>query len=1180
MNSQSQAGSEKEGGFFVSVRPVVLVALGDPAKRSALKNAFDADFSVHVASGGRDAIRTIEALARLDAVIVGGDLPLGETPILLRYVREMVDHSEGIAKLVIHENGHGKPLPLFESADAVYDGPFDTDTIRHRLRSLIARKAKEKRRIMRAAVGEDTVEADVGLAGRVPVENISEGGMFVKGLLPRDYIHPITIRWPDGRTLLATGRVVRIDEAAGGTGIQFLLMEEESRQTLFRLIGETQIEKDLDDLRLKYPFLSRDRIVAFSDKAKIEGLLESAFGNATEFTVIAPSQKTPVILRPSEVEAWHFCRLAGENLDASFKTSDAVFVSFQVGYATYTFESVIYRIASDGRLLECLYPRVLFYSEKRAARRAPSDDTLEVEITLPPPFRNILRGPVTDISTGGVSFLSENGGVALLKGTPLESIRIIHQGRTIRQVRGEIRNIQKDDGEDGRIRYGVQFGIGRMSVQALEMPGVDPALEKPRTRDTEKLRSGPRRLSDLNELARRPPQVLRLENGRGEEIVGLLNTSLPLEGDPLPVVVIPPAFGKTKETLFALAQTIIENFYTRGKPIAVLRFDGVRRKGESFKDPDAAEPPFEMIHASVSQGADDIRAVLDWLELNSTIKASAVILVTFSLSALEARVVLRDPVYRRKVHDWIACMGTMEFRELMNRVNCGLDLLEQYQLGIDLGTIPILGNLINMVPYARDVVHCRVATLDQAREDMAAVDVPVTWIYGEHDHWVKAEFVRDIMSVEVDAPREVIEVPLGHNARTSEEALQLFGTIASLLYRFLYKDTIRPVPPSKTHMEIFRRSENDRIPPRTLRDRRAYWRRYLVGEEKLLGFDVMALSDDYLGLMEDQRRALDLRPEDRLLDLGGGTGNFLENLLEHGHSLPARLTLADLIPEALNKAFHKIVRRFPAAAGKIRFDLLALDAEMNRYRPVLRFINGEIGRFRDLADRIENLPLQGAERIDEAFSPRVHRILRGETIDAETDRWLKTRFDVPEYRIVADFNQAARYARGFIREIPSYRKLAFPGGLESGLHLPLKSGAYNKVLMSLVLSYLFDPVETLIEVRRVIAPGGRLVLSTMRPDADASGLFTRLVAKIEACPAESFSADRPKAVLIESIRSFLNDAQALVELEEAGTFDFFDPERLSILLEEAGWEILRSIPTFGDPPQGYVVIARPRGSDG
>jgi len=134
--------------------------------------------------------------------------------------------------------------------------------------------------------------------------------------------------------------------------------------------------------------------------------------------------------------------------------------------------------------------------------------------------------------------------------------------------------------------------------------------------------------------------------------------------------------------------------------------------------------------------------------------------------------------------------------------------------------------------------------------------------------------------------------------------------------------------------------------------------------------------------------------------------------------------------------------------------------------------------------------------------------------------------------------------------------------------------------MSLVLSYIYDPVETLREARRIIMPGGLLILSSMRPDTDASGPFTRLLEKIEAMPEEALPRERPKALLIESLRVFLNDAQELVDLEEAGTFDFFDPEKLEALLEETGWEIIRVVPSYGTPPQGYVYVAKAREANG
>ncbi len=521
-------------------------------------------------------------------------------------------------------------------------------------------------------------------------------------------------------------------------------------------------------------------------------------------------------------------------------------------------------------------------------------------------------------------------------------------------------------------------------------------------------------------------------------------------------------------------------------------------------------------------------------------------------------------------------MGSLEFRDMMNRINCGLDLLEQHQLGIKLGLYPILGNLISHEPYARDIIANAVGTLEQAREDMRHLDLPITWIYGQHDQWIKSEFVRDVMSVQANAPREVISVPIGHNARTSKEAMRMFGTITSLIHRFLHKTSIQTILPSKKDVEILRRAEKDRLPPRHLKNREAYWHKYLMSDNDLLGFDIMAMSNDYQQLMHDQLLALDLGPSDRLLDLGGGTGNFAEHLLRSGRDLPSEITLADLIPEAMKKAAAKLVTPFPVLRDPGRFNRLALDLEMSRFLPVRRFLNGEVGTFEEMADKIENLALESAIKIQEDYSPRLHRILRGERITPALDDWLKTQFDLHEYHIIGDFNRAARYVQGLTPEKPEFRRILMPGMLEGTLHLPVKPGWYNKILMSLVLSYIFNPAETLREVRRIIAPGGLLVLSTMRPDTDSSGPFPRLLEKIESMPESELPPDWPKARLLDSLRSFLNDAEALSDLEEAGTFDFFDPEKLDGLLEEAGWKSVASIPSFGTPPQGYIIVAKAR----
>lgn len=1163
--------------------PVVLVVDDDLAYLEKLQRALRDIYSVYTTTSGVEAIHLIKALPEVNVLVVNEDLPRMKGTELLRFLNEIFKNSDAIIKILLTEcasNGKTIDLASYGRIDCCLAKPSDPAAIRRKISFLIAQRSREKRASMRVTLdGSKDIRIETGLLGEAKLVNLSENGMFLKTLSssPEGSAVPLNIALPDGRQYRVNGRIVRQDADQGGVAVEFLSLDDASRLSLLQFMSDYVAIRDLDELKLRYPFLRTDEMVLFTDSVKIESLMRGAMARNVEVAAVPARSGNPEILSFAEIRPPSVCLLSGEKLDVKFKTSDLLFVSYQIGYATYNFETMISRISPDGRTLVCLYPRVMFYSEKRAERRITPAGNLRVEIPLPPPFDRKLRGRITDISPNGMSFVANGEAPALLKGTPLESLAILDGENVLWQETGEVRHVTHAEPDEGPgLKYGVQFGISRMSIQSVHAPDPDfarrgeEAVEKPAFQ-------GPVHVtSDFVRTSLMTPHVIRLESQRGEEIVGLLNTAMPLDDKPIPVVVVPPAFGKTKETLFGLALTLCENFRLLGKPLAVVRYDGIRKKGESHNDPEAEDPPYEMLNTNFSQGAEDIVTVLDWLHSNPTLRASSIILLTFSFSALEARIVLRDEVQRRRVDYWIACMGTPEFRDLMVRINCGLDFLEAYQLGIKLGVMPVLGNLVNVDSYVADGVANSVATLEQAREDMRHLALPITWIYGQFDSWVKSGFIRDVMSVQVDAPREVISVPIGHNARTSKEGLRLFGTITSLIFRFLHRQLIQPVMPGRKDMEVMRRAEKDRLPPRNLKNRISYWQRYLIGEDKLIGFDVMALSDDYQQLMGDQLGALELRPGDRLLDLGGGTGNFIEHLMVSGGELPSQITIADLIPEAMKKASRKLASRFPVLREPGRLDFVALDLEMSRYLAIRRFIDGEVGTFEEMAEKIENLTLESAMRIQKDYSPRLHRILRGERITPAHDDWLKTQFDLHEYRIITDFNHAARYVRGLSAARPELCRLIMPGTLEGNFHLPIKAGWYNKVLMSLVLSYIFDPAETLGEIRRIIMPGGQLVLSSMRPDTDASGPFTRLLEKIEAMPADALPPERPKSLLIESLRSFLNDAQELVDLEEAGTFDFFDPEKLETLLEETGWEIVRIVPSYGNPPQGYVVVARPR----
>jgi len=1159
------------------IKSVVLVVNSDPMKRERLRQTLEPEYQVYTTENGIGAIQLIKEIDHIDAIVVDHSLPKMDSGVFIRYVNENIPKPDNVVKMLIGES-YDKELSYIGKyggqLDYFYNRSFDPEEVKRKLCYLFAQKSKEKRKFMRVEVAEKgKIQAHLDRDSPASVENISENGMFVKAMLPENRIMPFTLELPDGTHQEVAGHVVHSDKEKGGAGIRFLDMDEKSRQILARHIMEYASIGEISQLKDRYPFLQVDAIIPFKDKKKIESLLQKAKENNSEITAIPSFSRLPSTLKLVDIDPWHYCRLSAEDLDIKFKTSESIFVSFQSGYATYNFETVIYRIHEQGSCIDVLYPQILFYSEKRALDREKPKEELELEIKLPPPFDSVIQGTITDISEGGVSFITKQENIALLSGTPIESIKILQGKKVIRETRGEIRNIKrvKTNGKN-QFRYGLQFGIGRLSIDTAKLPEFEVPKEKKSSPDTDAIRPGPRRHSDLDELAKKPPQVIRLENKKGEEIVGLLDTSLPLDPSPIPVILIPPAFGKTKETLFALSQTIVENFYLCGQPIAVFRFDGIRRKGESYKDPEASEPPYEMVNASLSQGASDIKAVLDWLGNNPVLKAEKVILVSFSLAALEARLVLRDKAYRRRIDYWIACMGTPELRHLLTRVNCGLDLLEQYQLGIELGVRPVLGNLVNVDKYMEDGLANRIASLDQARDDIKKIDIPITWIYGEHDHWVRPEFIRDIMGIEAGAVREVIPISLGHSARTSKEALQMFAAITALSYRFIHQSHIKPVVPRKNNLFYKRHAEKDRIPSRNLEDRDAYWRRYLIGEQNLLGFDVLTLADDYDELMRDQVEALELSGDDCVLDLGGGTGNFILYILEGNQALPKEITVADLVPEALSKAKRKLDRKLESDQKNIRLDYVCCDIEMNRYLPILRFLNGEIATFLEFVDKIENITIQSANKIHKRYSPRIHRILRGEKITSEKAKWLKKNFELSELKTILDFNKASRIILGLEKEKPSYKKLSFSDDTQKGLHLPFEKGYFNKIVMSLVLSYVFNPLETLIELNRILRPGGLLILSSVRPDADASGLFTRLVKKVEEMEDDAFPEKWDKQLVLNSVRSFLNDAQALVELEEAGTFDFFDLDNLYELLEQAGFEHLRTLETFGNPPQGYICV--------
>ncbi|MCA9477511.1 MAG: methyltransferase domain-containing protein, partial [Nitrospira sp.] len=51
--------------------------------------------------------------------------------------------------------------------------------------------------------------------------------------------------------------------------------------------------------------------------------------------------------------------------------------------------------------------------------------------------------------------------------------------------------------------------------------------------------------------------------------------------------------------------------------------------------------------------------------------------------------------------------------------------------------------------------------------------------------------------------------------------------------------------------------------------------------------------------------------------------------------------------------------------------------------------------------------------------------------------------------------------------------------------------SFDRILSNLVLGYIKKPEAALQELYRVLAPGGRMVISNLKPDGDFSGIYQR-----------------------------------------------------------------------------------------
>ncbi len=615
----------------------------------------------------------------------------------------------------------------------------------------------------------------------------------------------------------------------------------------------------------------------------------------------------------------------------------------------------------------------------------------------------------------------------------------------------------------------------------------------------------------------------------------------------------------------------------------------------------------EMINMTLSQGMEDILTTLDYVYDNPNFRATETILVSFSLAACMARkAILADT--RQRVSYWLSAWGSPDAQSTIRNSTGGVDFIGNYQRGISCGVTNVLGHLIDNDRFCSDAIRSGMAFLEDAKRDMAKIGVPVTWIYGQYDEWIDPLRIREIMRVKAPGTREVLELSTGHMPTTSDEAMEAYLLITSRIWRHLFREEVEIRKPSTTAAIRLRNAEWGRTPKHSLKDQADYWETYLLGQGHLeVGFDVMAETEEHQQFMREQIERLDIRRGESVADFGGGTGLFHQSLLSldqtrqlFQESEPHRpiICSVDFVEAALEKSKARVSRlaaQHGVAEASFSFQLASL--EVSRFKPIWRFLNGHYFSVEKLKGKIEGLPDYSIDLWHADYSEFLHAVLRGKQLDVTDVHRLNKEFALGETEILLDMNLAARfvrrrleardfsdprtfkallgadvldYSRVNARHL-NFKKLNFRGS-SLNLNLDFQTAQFDKMLCSTVLSYLFNPLESLLEFERILKPGGRLVISTFRPDVDMSRIYTRLIQKIESDPCYLTPNGMAREDFLNAVRAFANSAAFLLQLEEEGSFKFFSREELRNLLEEAGFKNILLSDSFGKPHQAYVAV--------
>lgn len=1039
--------------------------------------------------------------------------------------------------------------------------------------------------------------------------NVSDGGAYIA--LPETQAHPprtITVRLNLGDAPHELpAEVVRVTTVAPhgiGLGIQFRGLAESAAEQIHRLVLARLLAEIAEIMEGNPRPVDPRNVQVISGVGAVARNLRDMLAAEGPAAGTLFQRDVGELVDIQLVNADHgTLTVSLKNASARPAVADHIHLTLTRGsFNAHAHTTVLHR-DRDRAVLEV--PSTLTIFElRRAPRRAPTADEMFVAIPLPYPPGKRLRREVLDISSTGLAFKVLPDEAYFLPGTPLREVVISGAGGDAERRKSaqimHITPVTNDAGDVEYLRVGLDFGITDDNFTKGARPRAGGEKKSVSFVDKMGLLIGrimPRRA--VQTAAAGPSsgvEVVRYSNKRREDIVALLNTT-PRGGKRLhcPVIVIPPAHGKRKESTSVLAQILVETFAKARRDVVVLRFDGIRNIGESYKDPDCREQGKEALRMSLSQGVEDLQTTLDYVYNSPLFTPTEVVLCCFSLMGVAGRrAAFQDQ--GRRVHYLIGINGAPAAQELIRNAAGGVDYIAQYASGkLSTSVAQLLGINVEAAPYCDDLIRNGLALMGDAKREIANIPIPVTWILGRHDAWIDPATIREFMAVPTRAPRELIELDVGHLPLTSHEAITLFSRIVSCIGHQILHEDIEPAIPDPRELVRVRNAEWRRVPKSPLPDRRSYWNDYLLGDaDHKLSYDVLNASEDYIAFLDREADLLDLRPEHSVADMGTGTGNFAARLLKrHAHRSKtpcARLALVDFVPGALDEAERKLAALQQANVALPAVTRHCVNLDISPVRTLRRFVAGELFGYDALKGILRGLVDYSLDAWRTCEDWRLHDIIRGRELDKQDLAYVRASYPPDEQEVILDMNRLSRWLRGrwtdddLTREGRSRHHTGEPAPSDLRLarivlkpgdaveRLPFADASLDRINCSLVLSYLNNPLELLREFHRVLAPGGRLVASSMLPDVDMSRIYQRLLYRIEQDPNLPLPKGMDRATFVAEVRHFLSSAAFLVMLAEEGQFAFFSREEMCNLVERAGFRRVENTLAFGDPPQAHITV--------